>query len=132
MNILSFVIDTSVLIEIEKGNKEAIASLASLGLEGEACITSPTFSEFYFGLLKLPTDKLDVEKHRLDKYNLLNTTAKSSIVFAELKNQIRKKGTIIPTFDLFIASIAVSNDLPFITFDGHFNNIPNLKLIKLK
>ncbi len=132
MNFLSFIIDTNVLIEIEEGNEDAISEIKRLNLNGDLYITSPTFSEFYFGLLRLPKQKLEIEKHRLDKYNILNTTTESSVILAELKKHTENTGNVIPTFDLFIASIAVSSGLPFITFDGHFKNIPNLKLIMLK
>ena len=127
---MDIVIDTSVLIEIEKNNKSVISKIGNLEMmNGEIYITSPTYSEFYLGLLKLSEEKREKGKQRLDKYKILNTTKNSSKLLAEMKNGMSKAGAAIPVFDLFIASIAMDRGMPLISLDDHFKRIQNLNLI---
>lgn len=133
MTILGFIIDTNVLIEIERNNKGILSKLEGLDIaKDNIYITSPTYSEFYLGLLKGSKEKLNKEVSRLNKYKLLNTTKNSSRLLAEIKNHASKEGNMIPIFDLLIASIAVDSRLPFVTLDGHFKKIPNLNAILVK
>ena len=127
---MGIVIDTSVLIEIEKNNQVVLLKLDKLGsLKGEIHITSPTYAEFYLGLLKLSKEKFEKEKQRLNNYRLLNTTKNSSRLLAEIKHDISKIGIAIPVFDLFIASIAIDSKMPLVTLDEHFKKIPNLNIV---
>ena len=130
MRFLSFVVDTNVLIEIEKNNKKILSKLEELGTaKGDICITSPTYAEFYFGLLKISGERFSQEKERLDKYKLLNTSKNSSKLLAEIKHNLSKTGVIIPIFDLFIASIAMDSRMPLVTLDFHFKRISHLNVI---
>lgn len=130
MSFLGIVIDTSVLIEIEKNNNEVLSKLDNLeSIKEEIYITSPTYSEFYLGLLKLSEEKFERGKQRLDKYKLLNTTKNSSKLLAEIKSIVSKAGTPIPVFDLFISSIAIDSGMHLITLDQHFKKIQNLNVI---
>ena len=49
---------------------------------------------------------------------------------AELSIFMKKNGVNLPLSDIFIAAIAVENDLSIYTLDKHFEQIPNLKLYK--
>jgi len=125
-------IDTNTLIEIEKNNQNVISKISKLELhDAEICITSPTYSEYYLGLMKLSLEKKERGKQRLDKYKILNTTRNSSKLLGEIKYALSKAGTPIPVFDLFIASIAMDSGVPLVTQDVHFKNIPNLKVIMI-
>lgn len=46
--------------------------------------------------------------------------------YARLFQQLRKQGTPIPTNDLWIAALALQNDLPLLSRDRHFDSIPQL------
>ncbi len=47
---------------------------------------------------------------------------------AVLSASLRKRGVSLPLSDIFIATIAIENDLSVFTLDNHFAQIPNLKL----
>ena len=49
---------------------------------------------------------------------------------AELSVALKKGGVNLPLSDIFIAAIAIENELPVFTLDKHFEQIPNLKLYK--
>ena len=130
---MSFVIDTNILVELERDNKIIISKLEGLDLiKGNIHITSPSYSEFYLGLLNKSKEKLEKEKDRLDKYKLLNTTKNSSKLLAEIKHKVTKTGTMIPIFDLLIASIVMDSRMPLVTLDGHFKKIQNLNIILIE
>ncbi len=46
--------------------------------------------------------------------------------YATLFGYLRKKGTPVPTNDLWIAALAVQHDLPLVTRDAHFAKLPQL------
>jgi len=122
VNLLSFVIDTSVLIEIEKKNKAILLRLEELEAEKEnVYITSPSYTEFCFGLIGLPEERFSTQ--------LLNTSKNSSKLLAEIKHHLTRKGIMIPIFDLIIASIALDCKMPLITLDEHFKRIPDLNVV---
>ena len=50
---------------------------------------------------------------------------------AELSILVKKSGLNLPLSDIFIAAIAIENDLSVYTLDNHFKQIPNLKLYKM-
>ncbi|MCH8004343.1 MAG: PIN domain-containing protein [Nanoarchaeota archaeon] len=130
---MTFVIDTNILVELERDNKVIISKLEGLDLiKGNIYITSPSYSEFYLGLLNKSNEKLEKEKERLDKYKLLNTTKNSSKLLAEIKHKVTKAGTMIPIFDLLIASIVMDSRMPLVTLDGHFKKIQNLNVILIE
>lgn len=127
---MSFLIDTSVLIEIEKKNNLVLSKLEDLELVKDYFyITSPSYTEFCFGFLKISREKLNAEIDRLEKYKLLNTSKNSSKLLAEIKYYLSRKGIMIPIFDLIIASIALDSKMPLITLDEHFKRIPDLNVI---
>jgi predicted nucleic acid-binding protein len=47
---------------------------------------------------------------------------------AELSILVKKNGVNLPLSDIFIAAIAIENNLSVFTLDQHFTQIPNLKL----
>src|SRR5512139_4098420 len=49
---------------------------------------------------------------------------------AEISILLKKNGVILPLSDIFIAAVAIENDLSIYTLDHHFTQIPNLKLYK--
>ena len=55
----------------------------------------------------------------------------TSNIFGQIKNELRQKAAIIPLNDIWIAAHAIETDSTLLTFDKHFENISNLKLIKL-
>ena len=127
---LSFVIDTSILIEIERKNIAVMSRLEEIEpIKEDVYITSPSYTEVCFGLLKFSEERYNLEINRLDKYKLLNTSKNSSKLLAEIKHHLSKKGVMIPIFDLIIASIALDCKMPLITLDEHFKRIPNLNVI---
>ena len=47
---------------------------------------------------------------------------------AELSIAVKKNGVNLPLSGIFIATVAIENDLSIYTLDKHFEQIPNLRL----
>jgi tRNA(fMet)-specific endonuclease VapC len=131
---MKYLIDTNVLIEIENNNLEVIQSIDSLRKTNEdnIFISIFTFSEFYYGILRKSPKNKERIVERLNDFDLINTSKQSGIIFCEILSHLKETGKIIPQFDVFIAALAIENDLTLITLDEHFKEIPNLKVIMLK
>ena len=120
-------LDTDILIEIERKNEEVITKLSQVRTEypGEIGITSAVYSEFLFGYLKknkkIPPD--------FDLLEVIDFDKESARIFAEEKKELEQKGTPIPLFDLITASCALANGATVVTSDGHFKNVKRLKVI---
>ncbi len=131
---MNFLVDTSTLIEIENNNEVVVKGLERLRNntpQASLYISIFTYSEFYYGIINKSEKNKNKVVERLNDYPLLNTTRKTAIVFSELLHSVKKKGKIIPHFDLFIAALAIENDMMLITGDNHFKEIPELKSIIL-
>lgn len=50
--------------------------------------------------------------------------------YARLFVQLKRAGTPIPDNDLWIAALAIENDLALITRDRHFEKLPQLRLVR--
>ncbi len=130
---MSFILDTSTLIEIENGNIEIITKINQLkdAPQSELYITIFNFAEFYFGSMNKSEKNKVMVRDRLSKYSLLNTTQRTAEIFCEVWHNLTKSGKMVPQFDAFIAAFAIEHDLTLITLDEHFNEIRGLKTIIL-
>jgi tRNA(fMet)-specific endonuclease VapC len=59
---------------------------------------------------------------------ILDATMETSEIFALIKTTLKKSGTPIPINDVWIAAHAMETGSVLITYDGHFKNIPGLRL----
>ena len=126
------VLDTSVLIDIEKNVELTKQKLLSLrqNLPLALAITSITYTEIFRGYLKIGKNQDEIEDI-LEKYILLNTTKNSSIIAADIMNILYEKGKPIPVQDILIASIAIDSGGILATKDPHFQDVQNLKVIMI-
>lgn len=61
--------------------------------------------------------------------SLLLIDEETTMVYGELVVALRRRGTPIPTNDMWIAAHALQHDLTLDTRDGHFRHVPGLKLV---
>ncbi len=123
------ILDTSILIEIERENKKVkdVLYTYSRTHSGIPYITSLTYAEFLYGFLKIHKKQKALEI--LDLYELLAPTKKSAGLIAELKYTLEKKGITIQLADIFIAAIVLEHDAVLATMDTDFKKIENLRLL---
>lgn len=128
---MKYIIDTSILIEIENGNEKIIQKINDCKKTpfAELCITIFTFCEFYYGAMEKNQANKEKIKQRLMQYKILNTSVETGSRFCELFSTLKKKGKSLPQFDTFIAAIALEHDGLLLTADTDFEHVPILKTI---
>jgi len=128
---MDFLLDTSVLIEVENNNKKVIDEITNLiaDYDSNFFISFFTFCEFYSGSINKSDKNKEKTVQMLDDYGLLNTSKKIALLSCEIKNKLKKSGRTIPEFDIFIGAMAIENRLPIITLDRHFKLISDLNAI---
>lgn len=60
------------------------------------------------------------------RVSIVNPNENTTFIYARLFSYLRKKGTPIPINDLWIASITLQNDATLLSFDQHFEVLPQL------
>lgn len=126
------VLDSDVVIEIERQNPEVISALNKLRSEhpGNLAISSAVYSELYYGALKRPK-LLEHTTKTLQAFESLPFDSGAAEVFSKLKFYLDKKGAPIPVMDLITASATITAKADLVSRDAHFKNVPGLKVILL-
>lgn len=128
------VLDTNILIELDAGNESirtAVEKIKGRFPHG-AAITFATFSEYWYGVLNKPKSFQDGTLEWLRSFVLLNSSERSSRLFADLKSTQKGFGKNVPLFDLLIASVVLDNSATLLSTDPHFQDIKGLPVILLK
>ena len=126
---MTLLFDTSVLIALEKRDKEIITKLEELKKIHymPANTTFVNYFEFYFGLLSKAVENRQPMIEFLNKFNCLKASAKTAEILAELKYKYDKKGLALPLADLIIASHAIENNMLLVSRDKDFEKIDEVK-----
>ncbi len=124
---MGYVLDTSVLIEIENDNKAVLAWLSSLD-EDEAFITFFSYCEFFYGFMNKSEINQKKAQEQLAKYHLLLPTQKTAHIFCQLIHNSKKKGIALAEFDGFIAAQCLEHKHILLTLDKNFQKITELKV----
>jgi tRNA(fMet)-specific endonuclease VapC len=61
---------------------------------------------------------------------ILKSSDTTSMLYGEIKTELKKKGKPIPENDIWIAALAKEHDLVLVTRDKHFEEIEDLKVEK--
>lgn len=128
---MTLVIDTSVLINIEKGNQQTIHQLKSLRelYPSPARITFINEMEFLFGIKERLPKNQEKALAFLNNFSVFHTTPWTSSILADLKYNYEKKGITLPLADLLIASLVVENNGVLVTTDRDFDKIEEVKKV---
>ena len=123
-----YLLDTNVIIEVLRGNEDMITKIESVG-QSNCYISEITLAELLYGAVRSnnPKNFHDVECIEQEFHVLSIRPAYRQ--YAETRNLLRQKGTPIDHMDLFVASVAIYNNLTLVSHNTkHFARINNLKL----
>ncbi|WP_297471223.1 type II toxin-antitoxin system VapC family toxin [Thermococcus sp.] len=112
------VLDTNVIIEIARGNREVFEKVTAL--DNTFYITAITKFEILVGMPKKD------ELIWLETLIELPFDGKCAEMASYLHKKLMKQGTPMSFRDLFIASIAIVNGMPIITLDEDFKVLKEL------
>ena len=62
-------------------------------------------------------------------YQVLNVDEETAGHYAEVREELKRKGCPIPANDLWIAALARQHRLPLLSRDRHFDFVPGLKRV---
>ena len=120
-------IDTNIYSLAMKGDKDIIDTLRKIDQIGISTISiGELFSGFKGGEYE------EKNKNELDifldspRVIILTIDVETADYYASILNDLRKKGTPIPTNDIWIAASAFQNGFKLFSKDKHFNFIPGL------
>ena len=65
----------------------------------------------------------------ISSYRVLPVDQPTAERYAEIRDELKRKGRPIPANDLWIAALARLHDLPVLSRDQHFDSVPGLKRI---
>ncbi len=126
-----YLLDTNICIYIIKRKPiEVFEKFKQLEI-GTLKISSITIAELYFGAYNSQNIEKNIEivKNFLLPFEVVDFNKKSSIEYARIKADLRKKGQIIGELDMQIAGIALSNNLTLVTNnEKEFIRVNNLKI----
>jgi tRNA(fMet)-specific endonuclease VapC len=126
---MRILLDTNAYTALIAGD-EAIAGLIA---KSDAILLSPiVIGELFDGFaggLKPKSNRETLERFREKPRTVsVPVTGETAEWFAEIKNQLRKKGKPIPTNDVWIAASCLEHGARLISYDGHFREIDGLLL----
>lgn len=125
-----FNLDTNIVIRLFKNDPIITKTLVTVST---FCLPIPVIAELLFTARNSSRQKenLKVYNEFIDVCNVLNITRETANHYSVIRLELKQKGRPIPENDLWIASICIEQNLPLITGDAHFDNINDLKVIKL-
>lgn len=119
------ILDTNAVSALFAGDAALLPLLA-----GEPRLHLPVvvIAEYRYGLLR--------SRQRRTLAGLLDTLIAESRVleidletaerYAQVRDELRRRGTPIPENDVWIAALARQHELPVVTRDEHFDQVPGL------
>lgn len=120
-------LDTNRLVDLFRGDSELADRLGNCDeVRIPLVVLAEIKAGFYGGTEPRRNEKLLQELFAKPTVSLLMPTRETSEYYARLFVQLKRAGTPVPDNDLWIASLALENDLMLITRDRHFARIPQL------
>ncbi len=125
---MNLILDTSIIIDIERGNKELILELDKL----KAIYPAPprisfiSYFEFLYGLKRKAIKNKEKSREFLELFDVIQTTNTTAEHLVLLKDKYK-----LPLSDLLIASQAIETNGILITKDKDFENIEEIRKVIL-
>ena len=123
-------IDTNIYSYALKGDPDTVSVLKTMTLIGISSISIGELLSGFRGGTREKENRKELEEFldspRVRTYSIDEDTAE---FYAEILNELRSKGTPLPTNDIWIASVALQKGLPLYSRDPHFRQIQGLVLV---
>ena len=125
---MNLIFDTSILIDIDRGNKEIINKINELRnmYPSPAKIGFISYFEFLLGLKDKSDKNKEKSKEFIEKFNILQTTVNTADNLVMLKQKYE-----LPLADLLIAAQTIEHNGVLLTKDRDFKDIKEINKIIL-
>ncbi len=126
---MNYLLDTDIIIYWLNNTYPSIQQRIEHVDNNQIYISSITVAELYFGAYN--SSKIDENINLLEEFTseigILPLDKKCGKVFGKIKSDLKNTGEIVNDSDLFIASIAINNNLCLVTNnEKHFSRIKDL------
>jgi tRNA(fMet)-specific endonuclease VapC len=123
-------LDTNIVSDLVRNPRGRVQiKLRQHGINS-VCLSAIAVSEIRFGLASKGSQKFsDLVENALSRIPVLDYDDGASFIYADIRNDLQKRGTPIGVTDLFIAAHARSLDLTLVTNNvREFQRVPHLKI----
>ena len=129
-----YLFDTDTITNILKKNpsKKLIDKISGINRKDQF-ISVITVGEIVYGAFKSinPTHHMEqLKKILLPLVNVLPFDSAAAFYYGKIRAELEKKGEIISSLDLQVASIAIANDLKLIT--GNTRHFKRIKILQIE
>jgi len=125
----SYLLDTTVIIDYLRGRPEVVGLIKRLFAEGSSLGCCPiNIIEVYAGMREKEREDTEEFLENLEYYELSKGIARQA---GGSKREYQKKGITLSLSDVAIASIAMANDLTFLTDNQKHYPMSKLKIKEL-
>ncbi len=122
-------LDTNAYSALIAGN---VTVLDALGEANEVYLSIFVIGELFYGFTNGSKEKKNREvlNQFLKKptVKIIHTTMETAEIYGRLKTNLKGKGSPVPINNLWIASHAIETGSFLLTFDSHFQTIPEVLL----
>lgn len=122
-------LDTTAYSAMRRGDRRLVEPLAEAS---EIVLTPVVVGELIYGFVG---GRLEDQNRRLlreflesDRVRVVSVDEETAERYAAIRDYLRKKGTPIPTNDLWIAASAAQHGLKLLCLDRHFKEVPQVLL----
>ena len=119
-------LDTNIISDLNDNVPETLQVLAS----AEEVFTSVVVAgELFYGIENSTRRKENFSFYTdfFQTCAVLDITLDTASIYGAIKTNLRQRGKPIPENDIWIAAIAIQNDLTLLTHDHHFNSVDRLR-----
>ena len=121
-------VDTSAYTAFKNGNETVLGSFAAAE---RVYMSIFVLGELFFGFEG--GDKQIENRRELDEFlrkptvRFVGGSRETAEVFGSVKNDLKRQGTPIPTYDVWVAAHCIELGAVLVTFDRHFLEVPGLR-----
>jgi tRNA(fMet)-specific endonuclease VapC len=128
---MGLILDTSVIIDIERGVSSTIETLFEISKKDPDIpnIGFISYAEYYYGLLDKSIQNKSRYLSKIDDFNCIQASKETAKIIGELKHKYDKKGLLIQVADLIIVAQAKEHNLTLVTKDKIFSQIDEIRSI---
>jgi len=120
-------LDTNIISDLNDNVPETLEVLAS----AEEIFTSVIAAgELFYGIENSTRRKENFSFYTdfFQTCAVLDVTLDTASIYGTVKTNLRQKGKPIPENDIWMAAIAIQNELTLLTRDNHFTSVDDLRL----
>ena len=130
------ILDTNAISAMSYENRKIEDKNIELVLQEslQPYLSVPVLAEYQYGLINSRHQKsLETWLDQLKlSWPVLTLDVMTAHHYAEIRNQLKKKGRMIPVNDLWIGALALQHQLPILSEDRHFDYIDGVERIGWK